>query len=81
MLHKPIIRPDRIRHINPATILQGEILQKLASEAVDEFDMDFLQVPHKHTYCTLCSGSEASHRGACVLVIYCVLLHSFQVCG
>ena len=72
VLHEPLLRPDRIRHINPAKILQGELFQQLACEAVDDFDMDFMQVPHNHAYCKLCSGSEASHRHHRVCVCVCV---------
>lgn len=71
VIQEPILRPDRIRHVNPALILQGEILQTLAVEGTSDMDMTFLRVPHVHTYCTLCSGSEALHRCACVCRCVC----------
>ena len=66
ILQEAILRPDQIQHVNPALILQGEILQTLAGEGTSDMEMTFLRVPHAHTYCTLCSGSEALHRRACV---------------
>ena len=67
--HEPLIRPSEIRHINPTKIVQSELFKQIASDAVSDLDLDVLRTPHKHTYCTLCSGSEAS---PCVRVCACV---------